>query len=119
MGLSAGASMMSCAFPFTIWQIMNLIQLMKYLLLLGVFIPERIVDIIKSTGFIALSVFLPYIMNQGIVKQILSIFTLSEKKEANKVLHEFLDGEFSNVFTDVIILSLLCISHLLLIPLKN
>jgi cysteine-rich repeat protein len=119
MTLSAGASLMSWSFPFTIWQIMNLIQLLKYLLLLGIFIPERIDDIIESAGFMSMAVFLPYLMNQCIVRQLLILVNFNEGKEANKFVYEFLDGNFSNAITDVIILSILGIIHLLLIPLKN
>jgi cysteine-rich repeat protein len=118
MTLSAGASLMSWSFPFTIWQIMNLIQLLKYLLLLGIFIPERIDDIIESAGFMSMAVFLPYLMNQCIARQLLSLANFDEKG-TNKVVYEFIDGEFSNVFTNVIIISVLGIIHLLLIPLKN
>jgi cysteine-rich repeat protein len=119
MTLSAGASLMSWSFPFTIWQIMNLIQLLKYLLLLGIFIPERIDDIIESAGFMSMGVFLPYLMNQCIVRQLLILVNFNEGKEANKFVYEFLDGNFSSAITDVIILSILGIIHLLLIPLKN
>jgi hypothetical protein len=98
---------------------MNFIELLKYLLLLGIFIPEKIVDLIESTGIITIAVFLPYLMNQCIVKQLLSLTNFNKEKAASKVTNELIEGDFSNFFTVLIILSTLGIAHLLLIPIKN
>jgi hypothetical protein len=107
MLVSAGSSIMRCSFPFTIWQIMNLIQLLKYLLLLEIYIPERIIDLIESAGYFTSSVFLPFIMNQVIVKQLLSLASFNNKKKVNDVFEKFIDGDFSIVFSNVIILLML------------
>jgi hypothetical protein len=107
MLVSAGSSIMRCSFPFTIWQIMNLIQLLKYLLLLEIYIPERIIDLIESAEYFTSSVFLPFIMNQGIVKQLLSLASFNNKKKVNNFVEKFIDGDFSIVFSNVIILLML------------
>jgi large repetitive protein len=88
MTLSAGASLMSWSFPFTIWQIMNLILLLKYLLLLEIYLPERVILLIKSSSFLELSFLLTYIINNSIIKSILYLAQFDEENEVNEFVQK-------------------------------
>jgi hypothetical protein len=58
---SAAASSMSCSSPSGLWQMMNLMQLLMFLVILEVYLPAPIKDMITSSSFASFSFSIPHL----------------------------------------------------------
>jgi hypothetical protein len=60
---SVVSSSMSCSSPSGLWQMMNLMQLLMFLLLFGVYLPAPIKDMITSSNFASFPFSIPHLQN--------------------------------------------------------
>jgi hypothetical protein len=60
---SVVASSMSCSSPSGLWQIMNLMQLLMFLVLFGVYLPTPIKKMITSCSFASFSFSIHHLIN--------------------------------------------------------
>jgi flagellar biogenesis protein FliO len=116
---SAAASSMSCSSPSGLWQMMNLMQLLMFLILLGVYLPSPIKDMITSSSFFSLSLPIPYLHRLYGIGYFFEFFDFESEDSALSSLGAESGSTFINVLSQLLMLLLLIIMHLFALTLRR
>jgi cysteine-rich repeat protein len=119
MAGTAIASSANMSTPNGMWQSMNIMQLFMLILLLGVYLPKRVKNLLLANSFLSSSFKIPFIEHFYAVKNILGYFDFSQE---NPYLHSIgieSGSTFNNTFSQFLALTSIIFLHLALIPLRN
>jgi cysteine-rich repeat protein len=116
---SVVASSMSCSSPSGLWQIMNLMQLLMFLILLGVYLPVPIKDIINSSSFFSFSLPIPHLGSLYGIGHFFEFIDVESEDSALSSLGAESGSTFINVLSQLLMLLLILILHLLSLTLRN
>jgi cysteine-rich repeat protein len=109
---SVVASSMSWSSPSGLWQMMNLMQLLMFLVLLGVYLPIPIKDMITSSSFFSLSLPIPHLQSLYGIGHFLEFIDLESENSALSSLGAESGSTFVNVLSQLLMLLLIIILHL-------
>jgi hypothetical protein len=116
---SVVASSMSCSSPTGLWQMMNLMQLLLFLVLFGVYLPTPIKDMITSNSFFSLSLPIPHLQNLYGIGNFFEFIDFESENSALKSLGAESGSTFINVLSQLLMLLLILIFHLFALTLRN
>jgi cysteine-rich repeat protein len=116
---SAVASLMSCSSPSGLWQMMNLMQLLMFLLLFGVYLPAPIKNMITSGSFASLSFSIPHLQNLYGIGHLFEFIDFECEDSALASLGAESGSTFVNVLSQIFMLLLIFILHLFALTLMN
>jgi signal transduction histidine kinase len=109
---SVVASSMSCSSPSGLWQMMNLMQLLMFLVLFGVYLPIPIKDMITSSSFYSLSLPIPHLQSLYGIGHFFEFIDLESEDSALSSLGAESGSTFVNVLSQLLMLLLIIILHL-------
>jgi hypothetical protein len=116
---SVVASSMSCSSPSGFWQMMNLMQLLMFLILLRVYLPIPIKDMITSSSFYSLSLPIPHLQSLYGIGHFFEFIDLESEDSALSSLGAESGSTFVNVLSQLLMFLLIIILHLFALSLKN
>jgi hypothetical protein len=103
---------MSCSSPSGLWQMMNLMQLLLFLILLRVYLPIPIKNMITSSSFFSLSLPIPYLNRLYGVGHFFEFIDFESEDSALLLLGAESGSTFVNVLSQLLMLLILFILHL-------
>jgi hypothetical protein len=112
MAASVVNSLMSYSSPSGLWQMMNLMQLLMFLVLLRVYLPIPIKDTITSNNFFSLSLPIPHLRSLYGIGHFFEFIDLESEDFALSSLGAESGSTFVNVLFQLLIFLLLIILHL-------
>jgi hypothetical protein len=98
------ASSINMSSPNGMWQSVNIMQLFVLILLLGIYLPQRIKDILTSNSFLSSSIKLPFIENLYGIKNMLNFFDFSQENSHLMAIGIESGSTFNNIFTQILLL---------------
>jgi hypothetical protein len=116
---SVVASSMSCSSPTGLWQMMNLMQLLLFLVLFGIYLPTPIKDMITSSSFFSLSLPIPYLHRLFGIGYLFEFIDFESENSALSSLGAESGSTFVNVLSQLLMLLLIFILHLFALTLRN
>jgi cysteine-rich repeat protein len=119
MAGSAAASSMSFSSPSGLWQVMNMMQLFMMLVLLGVYLPTPIKDMITSSSYFSLSFEVPFIEQIYGIGSFLTWIDFNNENSTLKSVGVQSGSTFRNVLSQLLTLLLIIMIHLLVIALRK
>jgi cysteine-rich repeat protein len=116
---SAVASLMSCSSPSGLWQMMNLMQLLMFLVLLGVYLPTPIKDMITSSNYFLFSLPIPHLQNLYGIGYLFEFIGLEQRNSALSSLGVESGSTFVNVLSQLLMFLMILILHLFALTLRS
>jgi hypothetical protein len=110
---------MSCSSPSGYWQMMNLMQLLMFLILIGIYLPVPVKDMITSSNYFLLSLPIPHLQNLYGIRYFFDFIDFEQKDSALFSLGAESGSTFVNVLSQLLMLLMILILHLFALPLKN
>jgi hypothetical protein len=102
-----------------LWQMMNIMQLLMFLVLLGVYLPTPIKDNITSSSFFSLSIPVPQVQNLYGVGHLFKFIDFESENSALSSLGAESGSTFLNVLSQLLMLLMILILHLFALSLRN
>jgi hypothetical protein len=116
---SAAASSMSCSSPSGLWQMMNLMQLLMFFVLFGIYLPTPIKHMITSSSFFSLSLPIPYLHRLYGIGYFFELIDFESEDSTLSSLGAESGSTFVNVLSQLQMLLLLFIMHLFVLTLRS
>jgi hypothetical protein len=115
----AVASSTSCSSPNALWQMMNLMQLLTFIVLFGVYLPAPIKDMISSSSFFSLSFPIPHLQSLYGIEYLVDFIDFELEDSAFASLGVESGSTFVNVLTQILVLLMILMLHLFVLTLRN
>jgi cysteine-rich repeat protein len=118
MAGSALTSTLSMSSPNGVWQTMNIMQLFMIMLLLGVYLPPRIENLITSVKFLFSFFKIPFLQNLYFLKDIFRYLDYEQTNPSLEKIGVESGSTLNNISTEIFFYLLIIFVHVCAIPLK-
>lgn len=98
--------------PNSLWQSVDLVQSLQFLILSRIFLPQKLVKFITSNTFMMLNFGLPGIESAPLIKDLLSLFEFEQPVKVMQTLQIDSASTFRNIFVNLLLLGILILLHL-------
>lgn len=116
---SIASSLMSGASPAGLFQIINFMQLYMFLILLKIYLPQKVIDFILSNSIFNLNFGLLGMDSVPMLKDFLKMLRIDQSDSTLEKLSVESMSTFYNLFTHLLVLLLVVIAHLIFWLIKS
>jgi hypothetical protein len=97
------ASFLSLSSPSGVYQSINILQLFMMMLLLGIYLPVKVINIIIASSFFTLLLPISHIEEIYLIGRLLKFFDLEQRDSGLQKLGVEYESTFRNIFTQLLI----------------
>jgi cysteine-rich repeat protein len=105
--------------PTGLWQMMNLIQLFTLIILLNIYLPNKVIDVLDANSYLSFSFKVPFIDKIPYFDSSLSYLDFSPQKSNYDIFKIYSGSSLLNILSLIILLMITGILHLWFIPFKS
>jgi glycopeptide antibiotics resistance protein len=110
---------MNCSSPSGLWQMINLMQLLMFLVLLGVYLPTLVKEMITSSIYFLFSLPIPHLQSLYGIGYLFEFIDLEQRDSALSSLGAESGSTFVNVLSQLLMLLMILILHLFALTLRS
>jgi hypothetical protein len=116
---SVVSSSMNCSSPSGLWQIINLMQLLMFLILFGIYFPVPIKEMITSSNYSLLSLPIHHLQSLYGIGYLFEFIDFEQRDSALSSLGVESGSTFINVLSQLLMLLIILILHLFALTLRS
>jgi cysteine-rich repeat protein len=105
--------------PTGLWQMMNLVQLVMLIVLLNIYLPKKVIDVLNANSCLSFSFKVPFIEKIFHLDSSLEYLDSSDSKSKYEIFGIYSESALLNILSFIILLTITGLIHLWFIPCKN